>query len=180
MAAKKSTPAPATKAAKKAPAPAAKKVAAAAPAPAPARPKNFPIRSPRVKVDGIYFVARLIDKVRLEDDGKLPKGYHLGVIKGKRTFDDRFCRFLSISFVDFQERVLAGGSDEEILQDLMEIGITPDPEQIEVWNTFMEKRGWRDSASAGLEEQKKEANLGHREDIQTFFDLMDVEEGRMD
>jgi gluconokinase len=42
----------------------------------------------------------------------------------------------------------------------------------------MMKRGWRDSASAGLEEQKKQAGLGDRDDIVVFFDLMDVEEGR--
>jgi hypothetical protein len=42
----------------------------------------------------------------------------------------------------------------------------------------MQKRGWRDAASAGFDEQKQEAGLGHRDDIVTFFDLMDVEEGR--
>jgi hypothetical protein len=164
MAAKKAT-------AKKTTAP-AKKVAVKA-----AKVVNFPIRSPRVKVCGIAVFARLVDKVRLEDEGKLPAGYQLGPVKGKRTFDDRFCRFLQISFGDFQERVLAGGEDEEILRDLFEIGVEPDAEQIEVWNTFMEKRGWRDSASAGLEEQKVEAGFADREDIQTFFDLMDAEEG---
>jgi hypothetical protein len=42
----------------------------------------------------------------------------------------------------------------------------------------MRKRGWRDGASAGLAKQKAEAGLAHRDDIQVFFDLMDVEEGR--
>ena len=41
------------------------------------------------------------------------------------------------------------------------------------------KRGWRDAASGGLERQKAEAGLGHRADIVVFFDLMDVEEGRV-
>jgi len=58
-------------------------------------------------------------------------------------------------------------------------GHRPNSEQIEIWNTFMAKRGWRDSASAGLERQKAEAGLAHRDDIQVFFDLMDVEEGRV-
>ena len=53
-----------------------------------------------------------------------------------------------------------------------------DAEQIEVWNGFLTKRGWRDSGSAGLVKQREEAGLGHREDLQTFFDMMDVEEGR--
>jgi hypothetical protein len=42
----------------------------------------------------------------------------------------------------------------------------------------MQKRGWRDPASPCLEPQKKDVGLGRREDIVTFFDLMDVEEGR--
>ena len=44
---------------------------------------------------------------------------------------------------------------------------------------FMTKRGWRDAATPGLIEQRAEAGLGHRDDLVTFFDLMDVEEGRM-
>ena len=42
----------------------------------------------------------------------------------------------------------------------------------------MTKRGWRDAASQGLVQQRQEAGLGHREDLVTFFDLMDTEEGR--
>jgi len=42
----------------------------------------------------------------------------------------------------------------------------------------MHKRGWRDAASEGLIKQRAEAGLGHREDLVTFFDMMDVEEGR--
>jgi gluconokinase len=57
-------------------------------------------------------------------------------------------------------------------------GQRPDAEHIEIFNGFMTKRGWRDAASNGLEEQKAEAGLGHRADIVTFFDLMDTEEGR--
>jgi gluconokinase len=43
----------------------------------------------------------------------------------------------------------------------------------------MSKRGWNDAASSGFQKQKEEAGLGHRDDIVVFFDLMDVEEGRM-
>ena len=38
---------------------------------------------------------------------------------------------------------------------------------------------WRDAASGGLVQQRQEAGLGHREDLVTFFDLMDAEEGRL-
>ncbi len=139
----------------------------------------FPIRSPRDLVGGIAVFGRILDKIRLNAQaGRLPEGYHLGVIPGKRTFDDRVCRFLGVDFDALSQRTLEGGTDEEILEWCFQNGRRPDAEQIEIWNGFMHKRGWRDAASKGLEQQRAEAGLGHREDIVTFFDVMDVEEGR--
>lgn len=139
----------------------------------------FPLRSPRELVGGIAVFGRILDKIRVHaKDGRLPTGYHLGVIPGKRTFDDRVCRFLGVEFDALAQRTLAGGTDGEILEWCFQNGRRPDAEQIEIWNGFMQKRGWRDSASVGLEEQKLAAGLADRADIQTFFDLMDVEEGR--
>jgi gluconokinase len=102
----------------------------------------------------------------------------VGVLASGRTFDDRFCKLVDIDFEALRERVLQGGSDEEILEWCFQTGRQPDAEQIEIWNTFMEKRGWRDSGSSGLDKAKTEAGLAQRDDIQTFFHLMDVEEGR--
>lgn len=139
----------------------------------------FPIRSPRDLVGGIAVFGRILDKIRLNAQaGQLPEGYHLGVIPGKRTFDDRVCRFLGVEFDALSQRTLVGGTDEEILEWCFQNGRQPDAEQIEIWNGFMHKRGWRDAASKGLEQQRSEAGLGHREDLVTFFDVMDVEEGR--
>ncbi|MGC4017012.1 MAG: DUF5069 domain-containing protein [Luteolibacter sp.] len=134
----------------------------------------FPIRSPRDMVGGISVFGRILDKIRLTAEGQLPDGYHIGPIEGKRTFDDRVCRLLGISFEDLQKRTLEGGSDEEILDWCFDHGRKPDQEQIDVWNGFMRKRGWNDEA--GLVEAKQEAGFEDREDIQTFFDLMDAEE----
>lgn len=139
---------------------------------------SFPIRSPRQTVGGLYVFGRILDKIRLQaKDGCLPDGYHLGPIQGKRTFDDRVCCFLGVSFEDLTKRTLEGGSDEEVLEWCYLTGRRPDEEQIEIWNGFMMKRGWRDAASQGLAVQKADAGFGNREDIQTFFDLMDAEEG---
>jgi Domain of unknown function (DUF5069) len=139
---------------------------------------SFPIRSPRHQTGGIVVFARVIDKIRLDAAGKLPAGYHVGIVPGNRTFDDRLCKFLGIGFDEFRTRVLAGGSDEEILDWAFDHGRKPDAEQIEIWNAFLTKRGWRDPATTGFEKAKAEAGLGDRDDIQTFFDVMDVEEGR--
>jgi gluconokinase len=138
----------------------------------------FPLRSPSHKIGGINILARIIDKVRLDAEGQLPEGYNVGFIEGRRTFDDRVCRLLGVNWEPFRQRLLQGGSDEDILEWCFENGRRPDAEQIAIWNGFMEKRGWNDEASEGFARQKAEAGLGHRDDIVTFFHLMDVEEGR--
>ena len=139
---------------------------------------SFPIRSPRDLTGGIVVFARVLDKIRLNAAGKLPEGYHLGIVEGNRTFDDRLCKFLRVNFDVFAARALAGGADEEILEWCFAEGRRPDAEEIEVWNAFLIKRGWRDSGTAGLVKNKAEAGLAHRDDLLTYFDLMDVEEGR--
>lgn len=139
---------------------------------------SFPIRSPRDTVGGIMVFGRILDKIRLNAKGQLPAGYNAGVIAGKRTFDDRICRLLGVDYDALTARVLAGGTDEEILEWCFANGHKPDAEQIEIFNGFMTKRGWRDAATPGLIEQRAAAGLGHREDLVTFFDVMDTEEGR--
>lgn len=139
---------------------------------------SFPLRSPRDTVGGIMVLGRILDKIRLHAEGRLPEGWHLGVIAGKRTFDDRVCRLLGVEFEALSARVLQGGTDEEVLEWCFQNGRRPDPEHIELFNGFMMKRGWRDVATPGLIDQRAAAGLAHREDIVTFFDLMDVEEGR--
>ncbi|OYW70925.1 MAG: hypothetical protein B7Z37_29205 [Verrucomicrobia bacterium 12-59-8] len=139
----------------------------------------FPIRSPRDLVGGIAVFGRILDKIRLNaKEGKLPDGYHLGYMPGNRTFDERVCKFLGVDFNELSARTLEGGTDEEILEWCCLNGNRPTAEQIEIWNGFMHKRGWRDAASEGLIKQRAEAGLVHREDLVTFFDVMDVEEGR--
>ncbi|MES2657864.1 MAG: DUF5069 domain-containing protein [Verrucomicrobiota bacterium] len=138
---------------------------------------SFPIRSPRHLTGGIVVFARVLDKIRLNAEGKLPEGYHVGIVPGNRTFDDRLCKFLGVDFDELSTRTLQGGSDEEILEWCFAHGKKPSAEQIEVWNAFLSKRGWRDPATTGFEKSKAEAGLAGRDDIQTFFDVMDAEEG---
>ncbi len=139
---------------------------------------SFPLRSPRHQIGGIYILARILDKIRLNAAGQLPAGYHVGVIPGNRTFDDRVCKFLGVDFAALTTRALEGGTDDEILAWCFASGRRPGAEEIEIWNGFMSKRGWRDSAQSGFDTAKAEAGFATRDDIQCYFDLMDAEEGR--
>ena len=138
---------------------------------------SFPIRSARDQVSGIYVFGRILDKIRLDAEGKLPAGYHVGIVSGNRTFDDRVCKFLGVDFDELKARTLHGGSDEEVLDWCFENGTRPTPEQIEIWNGFMFKRGWRDAS--GFEKDKADGGFEDRDEVMTYFDLFDAEEGRI-
>jgi hypothetical protein len=42
----------------------------------------------------------------------------------------------------------------------------------------MRKYGWRDQASETLRRRLQQGGYGDRSDIQTFFDFLDLDEGR--
>ena len=71
-----------------------------------------------------------------------------------------------------------GGADDELLAWAYQHGRKPSEEEIEVWNDFMSKRGWNDPMSPRLTMRLKEAGFENRTDIQTFFDFIDLDEGR--
>ena len=130
-----------------------------------------------VKTKGLIYFARMLDKVRLKAAGELPPGFFTGV-EDPTHFDARCTRFLGVNYDELVDRTLKGGSDEEILEWCFERGRRPTQEEIAIWNAFLSKRGWRDEANADLQAAKERAGLANRDDIQTWVDLHDAEEGR--
>jgi Domain of unknown function (DUF5069) len=137
---------------------------------------TFPLRSPSEKVGGLFYFGRMLDKIRLHANGELPSDYHANLGKG---FDEKCASFLRITYSQLVERVKRGGTDEEILQWCFETGRRPDENDVYVWNEFMRKRGWNDEVSEILEHRKKEAGMTDRSDIQTSFQFIDADEGRL-
>lgn len=137
------------------------------------------LRSPYEKVGGIVYFGRMLDKIRLHDKGVLPPEYveHLGDAD-RTSFDARILNFLRVKYRDIIPLVLAGKSDEEILEWCFENGRRLNEGDIEIFNGFMTKRGWRDSGTASLEKSKQESGFEDREDIVTRFDYIDLDEGR--
>lgn len=126
---------------------------------------------------GLIYFARMLDKIRLRAAGRLSDDYFTGV-DDPTFFDARCTRFLGINYDELVHRTLQGGSDEEILEWCFDHGPMPSEEEIEIWNTFIVKRGWRDAASADLQAAKERNGWAKRDDIQTWLDLHDAEEGR--
>jgi Domain of unknown function (DUF5069) len=134
------------------------------------------LRSPSQKVDGLFYFGRMLDKIRLHARGELPPDYHENLGKG---FDEKCVTFLQIDYDQLVEHVKRGGSDEEILQWCFSVGRKPSENELYIWNEFMRKRGWNDEVSGTLKRRKQEAGMSERSDIETAFQFIDADEGRL-
>lgn len=132
-------------------------------------------RSPKDTLGGIVYVGRMIDKIRLMNAGELHPELHENLGKG---FDERAVSFLGVAYDDLKTRVTQGGSDTEILEWCFQNGNRPGDDQIEIWNSFLVKRGWNDDMTEILVRRKKESGFESRDDIQTIFQYIDADEGR--
>jgi Domain of unknown function (DUF5069) len=137
---------------------------------------TFPLRSPSEKVGGLFYFGRMLDKIRLHNKSELPSDYHANLGKG---FDEKCVNFLRINYDQLVERMKRGDTDEEMLRWCFDNGRRPTEEDVYVWNEFMRKRGWNDEVSEILERRKKEAGMTDRTDIQTSFQFIDADEGRL-
>lgn len=136
------------------------------------------LRSPSEQVKGLVHFGRMLDKIRLHAEGKLPEAWQYARGDGfEGSFDARCCRFLGISYADIEAETLKGGSDEELLEWAFATGRRPSDEEIEIWNGFMSKRGWRDAATQRLNERLAEIGLPPGT-VETMFDFIDLDEGR--
>ena len=137
------------------------------------------LRSPYVKVGRLVYFGRMLDKIRLHAEGKLPPDYvaNLGDTQSG-VFDARCCAFLRVRHAELSARVVAGGlTDEQLLAWCHERGGLRGDEECYIWNGFMMKRGWRDDAGARLRQRVTEAGFESKP-IMTFFDFIDFDEGR--
>jgi gluconokinase len=136
------------------------------------------LRSPSDQINGIVYFGRMLDNIRLNAAGKLPEGWQpmRGMVKG--GFDYRCCKLLGIEYTALEAETLKGDqSDEELLEWAFAHGRRPSEEEIEVWNGFMMKRGWRDAGTQRLNERLAEIGLPPGT-VLTMFEYIDLDEGR--
>jgi len=120
----------------------------------------------------------MLSKIRLHAKGELPQEYVDFIGDKPLVFDWRCVLFLGIEYPALVERTLAGGTDEEILEWAFQNGKRPTEQEIEVWNGFMTKRGWKDAASDRLRIRCEEAAFGPERGIETMFQFIDADEDR--
>jgi hypothetical protein len=136
------------------------------------------LRSPSEQVQGLVYFGRMLDKIRLAAAGKLPEDWLASRGPRKGSFDSRCCEFLQLEYAAIEAEMLKGGTDEELLEWAYAHGHRPSEAEIEVWNSFMVKRGWRDNGTQRLGERLAEIGLPAGT-VETMFEFIDLDEGRL-
>jgi gluconokinase len=145
-------------------------------------PQGYPtlipgLRSPTERVNGLVYFGRMLDKIRLQD--QLPEPWReMRGTPSPNTFDARCCRFLGIEYKALEAETLKGGTDQELLEWAFRTGREPRADEIEMWNAFMTKRGWRDDATQRLHHRLAEIGLPPGT-VETMFEFIDLDEGRL-
>ena len=136
-------------------------------------------KSTKEKTRGMMYLPRLLDKIRLHARGELGQDYQENLGHAKAA-DGACCAFMHLDYAKLRERVLEGGSDEEVMDWCFKNGRELTEGDLFVWNGFAAKLGWNDFASSTLARRKKEMGIENRDDIQTIPDLIDYDEGRLE
>jgi gluconokinase len=147
---------------------------------APLYPTLIPgLRSPSDQIHGLVYFGRMLDKIRLAAAGKLPEGWQPSRGAAKGSFDWHCCIFLHLDYAALEAETQKGDkSDEELLAWAYTRGREPSETEIEVWNAFMLKRGWRDAITQRVQKRLAEIGLPPGT-VLTMFEFIDLDEGRL-
>jgi len=136
---------------------------------------TFP-RSSKDEIDGLPYFLRMCHKIRLHAVGELHEDYHKNLGK---ALDLYTCQILKVEYASLVEAIVAQDLDDQAALDWAYAnGVKPESPEKEWWCSFARNLGFRDHLSERLADRKKTAGLAHRDDICSFFDFMDAEEGR--
>jgi hypothetical protein len=130
-----------------------------------------PPRSPRVRLGGYVILPRMLDKGRAAIAGKN------GEYNYACPMDQRFLEFAGINADALKKQLAAGKGDTEILQ-WIEKSAKPkrtEPE-IAAWSAHAEQRAPADTESREFFHGIHAKIAPKREDIATWFDLLDVDD----
>jgi len=134
------------------------------------------LRSPYDKICGLVYFARMLDKIRSMAKGELSAEY---MENFEKDFDQKCAMFLGVNYELVVNYVNDGLSDHAILQSCFGMGHRPSEGEIYMWNEFMRKRGWNDELTGRLEKEKKKHAMLSRSEIQTVFQFIDADSGRL-
>ena len=138
-------------------------------------------RSPKEEVNGLSFLGRLIDKVKMRNAGLIQDYNYLTA-----GFDKYLLDKLEINGEDFEKKVLEGGREEDVINWVKANGKELTEEEKAEWNNMVLTFGPKapmaqqafDRQKAALAEKRGVSveDLAH---ITTWFSLIEHDEDRM-
>lgn len=139
------------------------------------KPEVFP-RSPYEKLGGLVHLPRLIDKARLVPQGKLP-GYNYLTV----GFDKFLLDFLCVEGAEFEKAVQQSSDDLGVLGWLKnKLGPAwPSDHAINDFNEKLIKRRPDTPEKQSRFDQMRASLPVAKKRIETYFDLIDLDEGRL-
>src|SRR4029079_2793703 len=130
-----------------------------------------PPRSARVRLGGYVILPRLLDKGRATIAGK----------NGEYNFacplDERFLEFAGVDPEALRKELEAGKADGQILQWIEKNAANKHTEpEIFAWSQFAEQRVPGDADSRSFFNELHQKVAPEREDIRTWFELLDLDD----
>jgi hypothetical protein len=128
-------------------------------------------RSPRVRLGGYVILPRMLDKGRATLAGRN------GEYKYACPLDQRFLEFTGIDADALKQQLATGKGDGEMLVWIQAHSKSkPKPTDILAWSAMQEQRVPTDPESRAFFNELHSKNAQHREDIATWFDLLDLDD----
>jgi hypothetical protein len=138
-------------------------------------------RSPKALLGGIAHLGRFIDKIRLRNAGKIQDYNYITV-----GFDKYLIDFLQIDPKSFEQRVLAGETDEQLLAWVVLHGKPLTPEEIAQWSQGLLDSGPKDDAArqrfqGRLQDiaTKRGVPVASLPPVQTWVNVIELDEERL-
>jgi hypothetical protein len=130
---------------------------------------QHPPRSPRVRLGGFVHLPRLLDKARAEVAGKNAEfNYNC-------PLDRHFFDFTGIDPAAMLAEVKAGKTDGEMLAWITS-RTSRGPSEIAAWSVWLSSHGPGGKDGHGWFAESLAKIAPERRDIQTFFDLLDLDD----
>ena len=138
-------------------------------------------RSPKALLGGIAHLGRFIDKIRLRHEGKIQEYNYITV-----GFDKFLIEFLQIDPKTFEQRVLVGGTDDELLAWVKANSRKPSDQEIAQWSQDL-LSSWPKDDPARQRFQGRLQDIATKRGVlvsslppvHTWADVIELDEGRL-
>lgn len=132
---------------------------------------QHPPRSARARLGGYVILPRLLDKCRAQIAGRNGE-YHYAC-----PMDLRWFEFVGLEPLELKGQVEAGAGDAELLKWINgNARNKPSFLEVQAWSRFQEQRVPTDPDSRNFFNQLHREAAAQREDVGTWFDLLDLDD----